>query len=112
MQFYVKIYNTTTNDLVGYYKEKGLNNISKIKKGIKLWDTYTEAYNVAHTLNDSFVRDNDGHYYTCLAVVYGESSLCAKQKVNNNIQSEEERSNEVGAFIRQNYSRITEHTTD
>lgn len=112
MQFYVKIYNTTTNELVGYYKEKGLNNISKMKKGIKFWDNYNEAYEIASCLNNSFVRDCDGHYYTCLAIVYGEACLNSRTKTTNNLQSEEERNDEIGAFIRQNYSRITEHTGD
>lgn len=112
MQYYVKIYNTSTNQLIGYYKEKGLGNISKMKKGIKLWDTYQEAYEIAKDLDNSFVRDGDGHYYTCLAVVYGEFKLNSRMPTTNKIQSEEERGNEVNAFIRQNRSRITERTRD
>ena len=39
MQFYIKIFNKATSELVGYYKETGLNCITKLPKGMKYFNT-------------------------------------------------------------------------
>ena len=106
--YYIKIFNTKTNSVVGYYKDKGLNCISRLKKGIKYWDNLQDALEVCVMLDNSFVRDVDKCYYNAHAVVIGEPGHKPRNKPVYEIQSEEERSNEVEAFIRQNYNRITE----
>ena len=108
VQYYIKFFNTKTGKLVGYYKEKGLTSISKMKKGIKMWDTAEEAYEVCKIHDNSFIRDEDKHYYLAHAVVYGEPGFKSHNKPQYELQNEEERKNEVDAFIRQNYSRIRE----
>ena len=104
--YYIKIFNTKTGNVVGYYKDKGTNCISKLKKGIKFFENEQEALNVCLMLDNSFVRDEDKHYYTAHAVVIGEPGHKPKNKPIYEIQSEEDRKNEVDAFIRQNYNRV------
>lgn len=104
--YYVKVINVQTGSVVGYYKDKGVNCLSKIKKGIKFWDNKQEALDVSMMLDNSFVRDEDKHYYTAHAVVIGEPGHKPKNKPIYEIQSEEDRKYEVDAFIRQNHSRI------
>lgn len=107
IQYYIKIYNTTTNKLVGYYKDKGITNISRMKKGIKFWDTEEEALETCALLDNSFLRDEDKHYYVAHVVVIGEEGYKPKNKPRYQL-SEEERNNELEAFIRQNYYRTND----
>lgn len=104
--YYIKFFNTKTGKLVGYYKDKGLTNISKMKKGIKMWDNLEDALEVCKQFDDSFIRDEDKHYYTAHAVVYGEPGHKPLKKPAYLIKSREEKEDEVAAFIRQNNYRI------
>ncbi len=104
--YYIKIININTGNVVGYYKEKGINSISRLKKGIKFWNNEQDALEMCAMLDNSFVRDEDKHYYTAHAVVIGEPGHKPLNKPAYEIQSEEDRRNEVDAFIRQNYNRI------
>ena len=101
-QYYIKIFNTKTNKLVGYYKDKGNNNISRLKFGIKYFDDLEEVKEVCNMVDDSFIRDEDGHYYTCHAVIIGEQTDKPLKKPAYQI-SKEERENAIQTFIRQNY---------
>ena len=106
MQYYVKIFNKNTNELVGYYKETGKNCISKLPNGIKYWDTAKEALEVAETLDNGFVRDKDRHYYTAFVVVCGDSTKdCHKERVKTKQEKEEELKDALNTFIRKNSSR-------
>ena len=52
MQYYLKIFNKKTGELVGYYKETGRNCVSKLPKGIKYWNDLESAVN---TMMESYV---------------------------------------------------------
>ena len=73
MQYYVKIFNEKTGDLVGYYKETGKSCISKLLNGARFFNTLEEARAVAEELDGGFVRDTDKHYYTSATCVYCDS---------------------------------------
>lgn len=103
MQYYVKIFNQSTNELIGYYKQTGKNCISKLMNGIKYFNTIEEALDIAMELDEGFARDKDKHYYTAHAVVFGDSSKKAPTEVKKSkIEKEEELKNELYTFIRQN----------
>lgn len=103
MQYYVKVFNSTTHQLVGYYKETGKNCLSKMLNGIKYFNTVEEALAIAGELDGGFIRDADKHYYTGVAVVYGNSERQPpKEAVKSQNQKEEEMENELNAFIRKN----------
>ena len=106
MQYYIKIYNKKTNELVGYYKETGRNCISKLPKGIKLWNDLESAINTMLELDEGFVRDKDKHYYSCQAIVYCDNTLKAsKEEKLTDEQNEEKLKDELEAFIRKNRSK-------
>lgn len=109
MQYYIKIYNSNTNSFVGYYKETGKNCISKMIKGAKYFNDYESALTVAEELDDAFVRDSDGHYYTSFAIVYGDSTKEVPKEIRKSQQErEEELKDALNTFIRQNSSKIEE----
>ena len=64
MQYYIKIYNQNTGGLVGYYKETGLNRITRLPKGMKYFNTVEEAMINVLSIDNGFIRDKDGKYYT------------------------------------------------
>ena len=39
MQYYIKIFNADKGELVGYYKETGIGNVTKLPKGTKYFNT-------------------------------------------------------------------------
>ena len=43
MQYYIKIFNKTTGELVGYYKETGMTCITKLPKGMKYFNNKADA---------------------------------------------------------------------
>ena len=43
MQYYIKIFNKNTDELIGYYKEKGKTCISKLMNGIKYFDNVNDV---------------------------------------------------------------------
>lgn len=105
MQYYIKIFNKNTSELVGYYKETGKNCISKLQNGIKYWDDYSEALEIANSLDEGFVRDKDKHYYTAFVVVYGDSTKDShKEKTKTRQEKEEELKDALDTFIRKNRS--------
>lgn len=106
MQYYIKIYNKTTNELVGYYKETGHNCITKMQNGMKYFNDLESALNVACELDEAFVRDKDKHYYTAHAVIYGDSKRKVPTEIKKNRkQKEEELKDALDTFIRQNSNR-------
>lgn len=107
MQYYVKIFNTNTNELVGYYKETGRNCISTMMNGMKYFNSLEKAIEVCKELDDGFIRDKDKHYYTAFACVYGDVS---KQPTNDskqksNLEKKEELEDELKTLIRKNSSK-------
>ena len=107
MQYYIKIFNKTTGELVGYYKETGKNCISKMMNGIKYFDSYKEALRISDGMDEGFVRDKDKKYYIAHSIVYGDASRKRPDEiVKSKIEKEEELKNELEAFIRKNSSRI------
>ena len=107
MQYYIKFFNKTTNELVGYYKETGKNCISKIPKGIKLFNNVEDAIAIAQSLDEGFIRDADKHYYTAMTCVYGDhTKQPPKEEYKTKQQKEEELKDELEAFIRKNSSEV------
>lgn len=105
MQYYIKFFNTKTNELVGYYKETGSNRISKLMNGIKFFNTEEEAYNILQGVDDGFIRDKDGHYYTAHAIIYGDSKRQPVKKLYKSKQErEEEMRNAIQSYLRQSDS--------
>lgn len=103
MQYYIKIFNVDKNEFVGYYKETGLCCITKMPKGTKYFNTLPEAQMRLAEVDDSFVRDSDGHYYTGHAVIFGDAKRePTKEIYRRSLSEEEERKNEIEAFIRKN----------
>lgn len=106
MQYYVKIFNKETGELVGYYKETGISCISKMMKGMKYFNDIESAFAVAQELDEGFIRDKDGHYYTSHVVVYGDSTREVPKNVyKNNIEKEEEVQDALKTFIRKNSNK-------
>lgn len=111
MQYYIKIFNKSTDELIGYYKETGKTCISKLMNGIKYFspEELDEAQYIVDGLDEGFVRDKDGHYYTAHAIIFGDSSKDAPQEVKKTKQEkEEELKDELDAFIRKNSCKTTE----
>lgn len=107
MQYYVKIFNKATGELVGYYKETGLNCITKLPKGMKYFNTVEEALARAIEMDEGFIRDKDGKYYTGHAVVCGDHTREPKKSIyrNSTQQEGDEYENAITTFIRQNSGR-------
>lgn len=106
MQYYIKVFNKTNNNLVGYYKETGKNCLSTMMNGIKYFNTLEEAYRVAQELDGGFIRDKDKHYYSSHAVVYGDSTRQPpKEERKSRYEKEEELKDALDTFIRKNSSR-------
>lgn len=111
MQYYLKIFNKKTGDLVGYYKETGRNCVSKLPKGIKYWNDLESAVNTMIELDDGFLRDKDKHYYGSFVCVYGDSSLKPTKEEKKTIEQEkEELADELEAFIRKTRSKNERQT--
>lgn len=105
MQYYIKFFNTKTNELVGYYKDTGTNRISKLMNGIKYFNSLDQAYETLQSVDDGFLRDKDGHYYTAHAIIYADSSRQPNKQVYKTKQErEEETLNAIETYIRQNRS--------
>lgn len=107
MQYYVKIFNRATGELVGYYKETGLNCITKLPKGMKYFNTVDEAIMRAIEIDEGFIRDKDGKYYTGHAIVCGDHTREPKKSIyrNNTQQEGDDYENAITTFIRQNSGR-------
>lgn len=107
MQYYIKVYNASKGEFLGYYKETGIGCITKMPKGTKYFNTIEEAAMRLFEVDDSFVRDSDGHYYTGRAVIIGDATRTPqKETYRRSISEEEERKNEIEAFIRKNSSNL------
>lgn len=105
MQYFIKIYNKDLSEFLGYYKESGIGCITRLPKGTKYFNSAVEAEMVAANLCDGFVRGSDGHYYKGMAIIYGDSSRTPTKSIyRQDIMEEEERRNEIEAFIRKNSS--------
>lgn len=106
MQYYIKIFNKTTSELIGYYKDTGINCITKLPKGMKYFNTKEEALSRVFDIDEGFIRDKDGRYYTGNAVVYGDHTREPKKTVyRNNNQEGDEFENAITTFVRQNSGR-------
>lgn len=109
MQYYIKLFNLKTGELVGYYKETGRNCISKLMNGIKYFTDLDKALLVANELNGGFLRDKDKHYYTAYTSVYGDSSRQPpKVQYKSKQEKESELQDELETFIRKNRSKNVE----
>ena len=107
MQYYIKIFNKATNELVGYYKETGLNCITKLPKGMKYFNKWDEAIEKVIDIDEGFIRDKDGKYYTGHAIIYGDHTREPRKSVyrNNMPQEGGDYENAITTFIRQNSRR-------
>lgn len=106
MQYYVKIFNKDTSEFVGYYKETGVGCITKLPKGMKFFNYLEEAYEKALDLDEGFLREKDGHYYTSHAIVVGDSTReVTKDPYRNSNDKESDRDDEIKTFIRQSGRR-------
>ena len=95
MQYYIKFFNMNTQEFVGYYKETGIGCITKLPKGMKYFNSLAEALMKLEEVDDSFLRDADGHYYTGKAIIYGDSTRTPQKDIyRRSINEEEERKNE------------------
>ena len=109
MQYYVKIFNEKTSELVGFYKETGYNRISKLMNGIKYFSELDKALEVANELDGGFLRDKDKHYYTAYTSVYGDSTKNPpKVPYKSRQEKESELEDELEAFVRKNRSSNVE----
>lgn len=107
MQYYIKIFNKSTDDLVGYYKETGMGCITKLPKGMKYFNKLDDALIKSIELDEGFVRDGDGKYYTGHSVVYGDHTKEPKKSIyrNSTQQEGDDYENAITTFIRQNSGR-------
>ena len=105
MQYYIKIFNKTSGELVGYYKETGMTCITKLPKGMKYFNTWQEAMNRALDMDEGFIRDKDGKYYVGHAIVYGDNKREPTQSIYRNNRKGDEYENAIDTFIRQNRGR-------
>ena len=106
MQYYVKIFNKSTNEIVGYYKDTGRNCITKLPKGMKYFNTVKDALRALYTIDEGFIRDRDGKYYTGHAVICGDHTREPRQSIyRNTVKESEDYKDEITAFIRQNSRR-------
>ncbi len=109
MQYYIKVFNENTGELVGYYKETGRNCISKLMNGIKYFTELDKALIIANELNGGFVRDKDKHYYTAYTSVYGDNNRQPpKIQYKSRQEKESELADELETFIRKNRSENVE----
>ncbi len=108
MQYYIKIFNLKTNELVGYYKETGKCCVTKLPKGMKYFPEVLDAIAKAQLLDNGFLRDKDGHYYTAHTVVCGDSAKALPKDYKKSEYDEEgdEDENAIETFIRKNSGRI------
>lgn len=103
MQYYIKIFNTEKDELLGYYKETGIGCITKLPKGTKYFNILEEAMMTLVEIDNGFVRGSDGHYYRGSAIIYGDATRQPTKDIyRKSISEEEERKNEIEAFIRKN----------
>lgn len=107
MQYYIKIFNKSTNELVGYYKETGLNSITKLPKGMKYFNSWKDAMIRIFEIDDGFIRDKDRKYYNCHAVIYGDHTREPSKSIYRPNYNErgDEFNDAIEAIIRQNSSR-------
>ena len=113
MQYYIKIFNKSTNELIGYYKETGKTCISRLMNGIKYFDNVNDALEKALDMDEGFVRDKDKHYYTAYTVVYGDSSKqSTDSEQKTDLQVKEELEDELEALIRKNSSKTQRQARD
>ena len=113
MQYYIKIFNKNTNELVGYYKETGSTCITRLPKGMKCFNTAEQALLKSLDIDEGFIRDRDGHYYTATTAVYGDHTRQAPKETYKTKQEKEvELKDALDTFIRKNSSRNTEQTGD
>lgn len=106
MQYYIKIFNKNTSELVGYYKETGKNCVSRLQNGIKYWNDYEQALEIAKDLDEGFLRDKDNHYYTAHVVVYGDNEKQPPLEARKTKkEKEEELEDALNTFIRKNSSK-------
>lgn len=113
MQYYIKIYNTKTNTCVGYYKDIGKTRITRYPNGMKYFNSINEALPILLDIDDSFIRDTDGHYYTCFAVIKSDSKRQYNDKEKNKkFLNGEDRDEYVKNFIRQDFGENTRETGD
>lgn len=109
--------------LAGYYKETGATCISKLPKGMKYFNTLSDAQQVVSGIDNGFVRGRDGHYHTCKAVIIGDSKReppkydVFNRTTNNGFNYNKRRQggdefdeSAVDTFIRQNRSKYSEQT--
>lgn len=109
MQYYVKVFNEKTGELVGFYKETGKNCISRLMNGIKYFSDVNRALSVANELNGGFLRDKDKHYYRAYTSVYGDSNKKPpKVEYKSKQEEESELEDELEAFVRKNRSSNVE----
>lgn len=106
MMYYVKIFNTNTNEPVGYYKETGKTCISRMKNGMKYFTDPKKALEVADELNGGFLRDRNNHWYKAYTIVCGDSQKQPpKEEYKSRQEKESELENELETLIRKNRSR-------
>lgn len=106
MQYYIKVYNKTNNNLVGYYKETGKNCLSTMMNGIKFFNDADEALKVAEMLDEGFIRDKDKHYYSSHAIVYGDATRQPPKEIKKSRkEKEDELDDALDTFIRKNRGR-------
>ena len=73
---------------------------------IKCFNTYKEALVKSVEMDEGFIRDKDGKYYTGNAIVYGDHTREPKKSIyRNSNQGGDEYENAITTFIRQNSGR-------
>lgn len=106
MQYYIKIFNKDTGEQIGYYKETGLNCITKLPKGMKYFNTLNEALIHLFEIDEGFIRDKDGRYYTGNAIICGDHAREPKKSIYRNTNQEgDEYENAITTYVRQNSGR-------
>ena len=106
MQYYIKILNKSTGELVGFYKETGISCITKLPKGMKYFNTLEEALSIINMLDNGFIRDKDGKYSIGHAIVLGDHTREPRESnYRNSRQRGDEYENAITTFIRQNRGR-------
>jgi len=106
VQYYVKVLNKSTGELVGFYKETGMSCITKLPKGMKYFNNVKDALKVLYTIDEGFIRDKDGKYYTGHAVICGDHTREPKKSIyRNTVMEGDEQEDAIRTFIRQNSGR-------
>lgn len=106
MQYYIKIFNNKTNELIGYYKETGKGCITRLPNGMKYFNDIISAYNITDMLQDGQLRDKDGHYYKPYFIICEDPNKQPPKEVYKTSQEKEsEMKDELDAFIRKNRSK-------